>query len=102
MKSAWQVDPMIGLFVVKAPAAEKPYGFDWSDWCADSVTIELSSWEADAGLEIKEAGTQDATTTALLAGGVEGESYRATNRVKFSNGIVEAVTFTVRVSSRRG
>lgn len=90
--------------MIKDPGSRIDYAFDWSADYLDGQILSGSQWSVDpvhAGGIAVEAHAFDAVrTSATLSGGVEGHSYRITNRVTLSDGQVDERSIVLRVEQR--
>jgi hypothetical protein len=78
---------MSGL-VVKDPAAELLYTFDWADVCSDPVTLQSVAYTVPTGLtQVTTAlDTQNKQSSILLSGGTHGVDYVVEAKATLSNG----------------
>jgi hypothetical protein len=90
--------------MTKDPGARIDAGVDWGAFYLDGQTIVASSWSIEpveaAGVAVLAASFDLLRTAATLSGGVEGASYRATNRVTLSDGQIDERSFQIRVEQQ--
>ena len=91
---------IISKFYLKDPDAVLDYGFDWSPWLADGVTISASTWTVPAGITKDSDSNTTTTTTIVLSGGTAGVSYVLTNHVVASDGQEDDRSMQVDVRER--
>jgi hypothetical protein len=94
---------MVIPVLVKDPAAELDYGFDWGmdGWLAAGETVTTSTWTVAAGLTQITSGISGGTvTTVWLSGGVAGTDYLVTNRIVTDGGRTDERSLTIRVRQR--
>ena len=80
----------------KSPASVLDYSFDWSQWLESGQTISTSSWAADDGLTIDSDTKSNTKTTAIVSGGVEGNSYFVSNTVVTNDGLTVKRSFIIK------
>lgn len=82
-------DALIKWPAQKDPAAEKPYGLDWTRWL-DGNALFQSTWEIDplSGVTIAQDVIQGNQTLFWPLGGIAGE-YVVKNTIVDSNGNTE-------------
>jgi hypothetical protein len=94
---------MVIPVIIKDPAAELDYGFDWATdgWLATGETVTTSTWTVAAGLVQAASGiSAGKVTTVWLSGGVAGTDYTVTNRIVTSGGRTDERSLTIRVRQR--
>jgi hypothetical protein len=84
----------------KSPASVLDYSFDWSQWLESGQTVATSSWSADTGLTIDSDTQSNTKTTAIVSGGVEGNSYFVSNTVVTNDGLTVKRSFIIKVVFR--
>ena len=88
-------------FYLKDPQSRVAFPMAWAPEFAGAAAIVGSVWTVTpAGLTVEEAGVEDLTATAMIAGGRAGEVYRVTNCVTLSDGRSDARAILVRVEPR--
>ena len=85
---------------IKDPAAEKPYGIDWTEWAMGDDIITGSIWSVPAGLQKLSDSFQGMVAVVWLAGGTLGQKYTVTNRVTTRDGVVDERSITIRIKDR--
>jgi hypothetical protein len=94
---------MVIPVLIKDPAAELDYGFDWGmdGWLATGETITTSTWTVAAGLTQTSSGISGGkVATVWLSGGVAGTDYLVTNRIVTDGGRTDERSLTIRVRQR--
>lgn len=72
--------------LVKTPAAELDYGFDWNDWLAGD-TISSSAWAETTGdLTLSNGAEASGVTSIDITGGVKNKVYRVKNTIETAAG----------------
>ncbi len=91
---------MIETFT-QAPGANLDYGFDWqvNGWLAAGETIDTSTWSAP-GLTITRQQSANGITSAFIAGGKKGNSYKVTNTITTTAGRTDSRTITLVIEDR--
>lgn len=80
----------------KDPEAVKDYTLDWTDWLAgDEITD--STWTVPAGLTKDSMGNTTKVTSIWLSGGVLGESYILSNKIRTLGNRTESRSIEIRV-----
>ena len=86
---------------LKDPQSRIAFPMVWPADFAGGAAIVDSVWTVTpAGLTVEQAGVEDLTAMATIAGGRAGEVYRVTNRVTLSDGRSDARAILVRVEPR--
>lgn len=90
--------------MLKDPGARLVHGVEWGTAYLDGQYLAASSWSVEpdeaGGVTIDGHSFDPVRTSATLAGGREGVSYRVTNRVTLSDGQVDERSLMVRVEQR--
>jgi len=88
-------------FYLKDPQSRVAFPMVWTPEFAGAAAIVDSVWTVmPAGLTVEQAGVEDLTAMATIAGGRAGEVYRVTNRVTLSDGRSDARAILIRVEPR--
>lgn len=72
-------------------------GVDWSDRLIEGDEIVSSEWTVENGLTATDASFDSYYSDIDLSGGTVGVTYKATNKVTTSNGLVYSKSFLVQV-----
>lgn len=89
--------------LLKDPAAELDYGFDWADrgWLAAGETVLTAVWTIPAGLTLITSQIVDNTKTVVwIGGGTVGTDYTITCRITTSGGRTDERSMVLRVRER--
>jgi hypothetical protein len=90
--------------MIKDPGARIDVSVDWGARYLDGQVIAASSWivaPVHAGGIIIEAASFDLSRAAAsISGGIEGASYRLTNRATLSDGQIDERSFQIRVEQQ--
>lgn len=90
--------------MIKDPGSRIDYAFDWNAAYLDGQMLVASSWSIDpvqpSGVTVDAHAFDMVRTSATLSGGVEGVSYRVTNRVTLSDGQIDERSLVLRVEQR--
>lgn len=81
----------------KDPDDVLEYGFDWSEWLPDGVTISTSAWTVPAGITKISDDKTDTITKIVLDGGTAGTSYSILNHIVASDSQEKDKVFVVAV-----
>lgn len=85
-------------FPMKDPGAHKDYGVDWSALLAAGETITAATWTVDQpGLTIGATSISGSVCTVWLSGGADGSSYKLTNQITTSRGLVDERIVAIKV-----
>ena len=78
---------MISTVFLLDPDADLDFGFDWSDWLADTETISTSTWTITPVVGITQHDDSKSTTVTLvwLKEIVAGVTHRVTNSIVTSD-----------------
>ncbi len=87
--------------MIKDPGARIDVSVDWGAQYLDGPVVTQSSWEAwpveAGGIAVAASSFALLSSAATLTGGIEGASYRVTNRVTLSDGQIDERSFQIRV-----
>jgi hypothetical protein len=72
-------------------------GIDWSDRLIEGDAITVSEWTVGNGLTATDASFDDYYSDIDLSGGTVGTTYKATNKVTTTNGLVYSKSFLIQV-----
>jgi hypothetical protein len=89
-----------GYFIDKDPASKLDYSNDWSEWLVTGDTISLSTWTADAGINLSGESISGAVTTTFADGGTSGATYKITNRITTTGGRIDERSFRLIVKDQ--
>lgn len=82
----------------KDPGANKDFSLDWTAMLATGETISTSTWAADlAGVTVGSSSIVGAVCTVWLSGGTAGATYKLTNTITTSRGMVDERTMILNV-----
>lgn len=88
-------------FPDKDPAANKDYGLDWSAMLTTGETIVAATWTADSvDLLVGTAAVTGSVSAVWLSGGVDGVTYKVTNRITTSRGLIDERTVSIKVKGQ--
>lgn len=77
------------------------YTVDWEDWLEDIAdTISASDWIVASGITEDSDSNTTTTATVWLSGGVEGSSYRVTNRITTVGGRTQDASIFIEIVQR--
>lgn len=93
---------MLPPVLLKDPAAELDYGFDWAErgWLDTGETITAAVWTIPAGLTLITSQIIGDKTVAWLGGGTAGTDYIIACRITTSAGRTDERSMTLRVRER--
>lgn len=87
--------------MIKDPGARIDVTVDWGAHYLDGPVVALSSWAVTpieaGGVAVAANSFGLQSSAATLADGIEGASYRVTNRVTLSDGQIDERSFQIRV-----
>jgi hypothetical protein len=90
----------------KDPNSNLDYSYDWTSWLkgesgTDTDVLTASTWFVDgSALTIGVFTHDNYTTTVWLSAGIEGATYRVTNRITTQKGRVEDRSFLVTIKQK--
>jgi len=90
----------------KAPLAELWYGFDWSEFLPEGVTISVSTWTVPTGLTKDDETSTTTVALVKVSGGTvptdgsEYTEYEVRNDITMSDGEKDSRTILIRVKKR--
>ncbi len=90
----------------KDPDATKDYAVDWTLLLATDETITASAWAVDDPDLVIESASPLAPSillgvcTVWLSGGVAGSTYKVTNTITTSRGMIDERTITIKVKEQ--
>lgn len=82
--------------MIKDPAANKDYGFDWSAWMGSGDTILTSAFSAGA-CSVTSASVTSHTTMCFIGSGAAGSTERVSNRITTSMGRTDERSFPLQI-----
>lgn len=83
-----------GYWIEKKQGSILDYGFFWGAWLKGD-TIASSSWELPAALSEVSSAHDDGTTSVVISGWVDGETYVATNTIVTAGGLTDDRSFRI-------
>jgi hypothetical protein len=73
--------------IKKDPYEQLAYTMDWSKWLIPGDSISTSSWVLDTGISGTTSSNGTATTTVVIFGGTNGNTYLVSNRIVTANNL---------------
>jgi hypothetical protein len=90
--------------MIKDPGARTDVSVDWGAFYLDGQVLVGSSWSVEpveaGGIAVIAASFDLMGSAATLTGGIEGASYRVTNRATLSDGQIDERSFQIRVEQQ--
>ena len=88
------------MIVSKYPDAELDFAFDWTDWLAESETIDDHTVTVQTGLTLISDSETDGVVTAWISGGTAGRTYTVACLIETNANRIDERTMRIQVMER--